>query len=678
DCNCKIVTEADTGVIPVGPPESGVTEQIMDIDGNSLPPHVVGELWIGGPGVALGYLGKPELTAERFVTWNGTRYYRSGDLAKWNASGEVLILGRNDNQIKLRGLRIELGEVENAIGATEGITRAVILVNKIRGQEHLCAYYTADREIEPAALRAALSATLPKYMVPTAYSQLESMPVTPNGKIDTKALPAPALMMEQDYEAPATEAEKAFCEIFAQALGLEKVGASDNFFDLGGTSLLVARVTAAAMSRGYSVSYGDVFSDPTPRRLAALTSGETPAPPAQAEEDYDYAKINALLAGNTIAALTGGQNRPLGNICLTGATGFLGIHVLRAFLESERGLAYCVVRGGRTSAESRLKTMLAYYFEDDYAPLFGSRIFVADGDICGTELYEKLDERPIDTYINCAANVKHFSEGTDIEDINVGGAKNAIAFCRKKGCRLIQVSTCSIAGTRVDNVPDGSLSLDETMLYFGQDISNQYLHSKFVAERAVLEAIDKGLDAKIMRVGNLMARSADGEFQINWGTNSFLGLLKAYCIVGSVPYDVLSEAVEFSAVDFAAQAVLALTQTPRQCVVFHPYNNHVVFFRDIRAALAGVGIDLRACEADEWDARYSEALTDPDKAKYLLSLFAYNAREGGQKIAPIATANAYTVAALDRLGFVWPVVTDSYLNRFMEAMAGLGYFEGSR
>jgi len=307
-------------------------------------------------------------------------------------------------------------------------------------------------------------------MIPTAYKQLETMPVTPNGKVDAAALPAPVLMAEQEYEAPESPAEQAFCEIFAQALGSEKVGATDNFFDLDGSSLLVARVTAASMSRGYAVSYGDVFAEPTPQRLAALVSGGQAPPPAKAEERYDYGAIDALLAGNTIEALHSGESRALGNICLTDATGFLGIHVLREFLHNESGAAWCVVRGGRLPAEHRLKTLLAYYFEDDCAALFGSRIFAVDGDICGDALYEKLDAYPIDTYINCAANVKHFSEGTDIEDINVGGAQKAIAFCEKKRCRLIQVSTCSIAGTRIDNVPESGLKMDETMSFSGRTI----------------------------------------------------------------------------------------------------------------------------------------------------------------------------------------------------------------
>ena len=675
DCNCKIVTEADKGIVPAGLPESGVKELIMDMDGNPLPCGVIGELWIGGAGVALGYNGAPELTAERFVDVNGERYYRSGDLAKWNANGEVVILGRNDSQIKLRGLRIELGEIENAIASYEGIKRVVVRVCKIRNQEHLCAYYTADAEIKAADLRAALSARLPKYMIPTAYRQMEAMPVTPNGKADVKALPEAELIAVNDYEPPKTETETVLCKIFSEALGLEKVGANDNFFDLGGTSLLVARVTVGAKNKNYDFTYADVFQCPTPRELAALLSGETTKAAAETGPMYDYAKINALLTGNSIKSWTKSQRKEIGNICLTGAVGFLGIHILREFIEKQKGAAYCVVRGGSISAQNRLKTLLAYYFEDSYEQLFGSRIFVIDGDILSNNLFAELDKYLIDTYINCAAIVKHFSEGTEIEDVNVTGVENAIKFCRKKGCRLIQVSTCSIAGYRVDGSPEKNVEIDERLLYFGQDLSNKYIHSKFIAERKVFEAVVDGLDAKIMRVGNLMARSVDGEFQANFNTNNFLGLLRAYHIIGKVPFDSLSDPIEFSPVDSTARALLMLCETPQQCTVFHPYNNNTVFFRDVINSLAESGIGIQPCEAHEWQAAYSETLKDKEKAKYLLSLFAYEARESHRIIEPISASNTYTVQALDRLGFIWPIVSHEYLSRFVEALKGLGFYE---
>lgn len=669
-CNGKVLTDAR---ITVGAPLAGVYEQVMDIEGNPLPAGVTGELWIGGNGVARGYFGNPAMTAERFVERDGMRYYKSGDLARWTENGEIAILGRNDGQIKLRGLRIELGEIESAIGTREDITSCVVLVKKLHGQEHLCAYYTAKRELPAEELREALLGTLTKYMVPTAYLQLPVMPMTPNGKIDRKALPEAKLMRREEYESPQTEAERAYCEIFEGILQLDRVGATDSFFDLGGTSLLVTQVTIDAAGRGLAVSYGDVFANPTPRELAALRQQ---APQDTGEEEisgYDYGKINALLSENTIDALREGQMRDLGNVCITGATGFLGIHVLREFLRSEKGTAYCVVRGGKLPAETRLKGMLVYYFSDSFDSLFGSRIVTVDGDITDKSLYGKLEALPVDTYINCAANVKHFSAGTDIEDVNVGGAANGIAFCRKKGCRFVQVSTASVAGMSVDGRPDEHSKMDETMLYFGQDLSNKYTHSKFLAERLTLEAAAEGLDVKIMRVGNLMARAEDGEFQANFKTNNFLGRLKAYHIIGNIPYADMGMDAEFAPIDVTAAAILQLAKTPEKCRVFHPYNNHTVFMGDVIETLGKSGVEIRPCEAEEYERAYREAMLDREKARHLNSLIAY--QEYGKRVMPLKTENSYTSQALLRLGFQWPITTQEYLVNFFTMMIGLGFFD---
>ena len=185
--NMKDLTHAKN--ISVGRPLFNVTEFIVDSDGNELPPGIVGELYIGGAGVGKGYNNLPEKTAERFIDFNGMRVYKSGDYARWTSEGDVEILGRLDNQIKLRGLRIELGEVESALSKIDGIKTYVVKITKIKGIEHLCAYFTADKILDAENLKKILGATLPNYMVPTAYLQLKKMPMTLNGKIDAKSLP---------------------------------------------------------------------------------------------------------------------------------------------------------------------------------------------------------------------------------------------------------------------------------------------------------------------------------------------------------------------------------------------------------------------------------------------------------------------------------------------------------
>ena len=193
-----------------------------------------------------------------------------------------------------------------------------------------------------------------------------------------------------------------------------------------------------------------MFSHTTPRALAEMFGAESAPSASTALEDlskYDYSAIGQVLSGNTFEAFLDWETQPLGNILLTGATGFLGIHVLREFLESESGKAYCLMRKGRySSVEKRLKSLLFYYFENTYEELLGDRLFVVEGDVTDAKVFDRLAQDGLDvqTVINCAANVKHFSADTDIEDVNVGGVLHAIDFCEKTGSRLIHVSTTSV------------------------------------------------------------------------------------------------------------------------------------------------------------------------------------------------------------------------------------------
>jgi len=674
--SCNAAELTDQPAVTIGGPLLNVTEAIVDADGNALPAGVNGELYVGGAGVARGYLKRDDLTAASFVMWKGARYYRTGDLARWTPDGQVAVRGRLDDQIKLRGLRIEPGEIEKTILADSRIRQAAVKVREIAGTEHLCAWYTASAPIPPEDLKIRLAASLTAYMVPTAYCQLDALPVTPNGKIDGKALPTPEALRLTGGVAPATAEEAALCRIFADILEMDEVGATDSFFELGGTSLLATGVLVAAGEQNLPVSYGDIFTHPTPRALAALITGVTPEAGPADVADYDYSAFDTLLAANSLDAFSAGDSRPVGNLLLTGATGFLGIHLLHAFLKAHTGRVYCLLRGQEgLTAEERLQGQLFYYFEDSCSELFGSRIQVVEGDVTAKAWQADLADAPIDTIINCAALVKHFASGTEIEDVNVGGVASLIDFCRGRDIRLIQISTGSVAGDRINGVPDPSITLDEQKFYYGQDVSNQYVHSKFMAERLVLEAVAQGLDAKIMRVGNLAARETDGEFQINFTTNGFAGRLRAYRVIGAFPYRAMDDMVEMAPIDSTADAILRLVETPRACCIFHPYNNHFVPLGDIILQMRAMGMDIALAEDAAFDAAIREAQDDPARMKTLTTLVAYANMDPDKEVEAIPVDNEYTTQVLYRLGFQWPMTSRAYMERFLSALAGFGYFD---
>ena len=673
-------------LVTVGKPQLNVKEFIVDADGNELPAGVVGELYIGGRGVARGYNNLDEMTRERFVEYHGVRIYKSGDYAKWLPDGNIVILGRTDHQIKLRGLRIELGEIENVMLKVEGIKKVVILIRKLNDKEHLCAYYTADREIAPDALKAEISKSLTQYMVPTAYLQLKEMPMTPNGKTDVKALPEPQLAVTSAYEEPANDTERTFCDIFAGILQMDRVGATDNFFELGGTSLVVTRVIIEADKAGMHVAYGDVFANPTPRQLATLITGETAnggsVTEADPVADYDYTAIDNLLQRNTLNAFRAGNRLPLGNVLLTGATGYLGIHILRELIDSDADNIYCLVRGKTLEkAESRLRTLLFYYFANSFKELFGTRLHVILGDVTEDLCTVVGDAVSINTVFNCAAIVKHFSEGTEIEDVNIGGAQRCVDFCVKHGATLVHVSTASTRGLWVgDSVEALSDKLPtvftEQRLYMGQYLGNKYIYSKFMAERLILDAVAKhGLTAKIMRVGNLAARSTDGEFQANFSTNSFMGRIRIYNMLGCCPYEMCNTGVEFSPINEVSRAIVLLATTPKECTVFHPYNIHAQFLGDVLSGLTSVGQSIRFVEQEDFHKAMDEAGQDPQKAKQMAALLAYKDVAHGQKTSDVKRDNNYTTQVLYRLDFRWSPTSWDYVERMLTAIGGFGFFE---
>ncbi len=269
---------------PIGRPIANTHIYILDGQGEPVPAGVVGELYIGGAGVARGYLNRPELTAERFLedpfaSEPGARMYRTGDLGRWLPDGNIEFLGRNDFQVKIRGFRIELGEIEARLLEHSGIKEAVVLAREDSpGEKRLVAYYTAadtnragGEALGAEQLRMHLSGLLPEYMVPAAYVRLESMPLTPNGKLDRRGLPAPeqSAYSVSSYEAPQGETEVMLAEIWAELLKLDRVSRHDNFFSLGGHSLLAVTLIERMRRSGFEVDVRAVFAAPTVAGLAA-------------------------------------------------------------------------------------------------------------------------------------------------------------------------------------------------------------------------------------------------------------------------------------------------------------------------------------------------------------------------------------------------------------------------
>ncbi|WP_045761383.1 condensation domain-containing protein, partial [Xanthomonas albilineans] len=288
---------ASNGRVPIGQPIAHLRLYVLDAHGQHAPIGVAGHLHIAGPQLARGYLGRADLTAERFVPdpfaeQPGQRMYRSGDITCWRPDGTLDYLGRNDDQVKLRGFRIELGEIAAALRACAGVQDAAVVLREDNpGEPRLVAYLVGDVDgiaLSPEAMRTQLDVRLPDYMLPTAYVQLETLPLTANGKLDRKALPAPdaAAYAARAYEAPQGAIEQTIAAIWGDLLGLETIGRHDNFFALGGHSLLAVTLTERMRQQGLRADLRTLFATPTLAALAAASDAvSVNVPPNQIASD---------------------------------------------------------------------------------------------------------------------------------------------------------------------------------------------------------------------------------------------------------------------------------------------------------------------------------------------------------------------------------------------------------
>ena len=665
--------------ITIGRPIANTQVYILDANRKPLPIGVAGELCISGDGVGKGYLNRPELTAERFIPnpfVPGTTMYCTGDLARWRADGEIEYLGRIDTQVKIRGLRIELGEIESVMSQFDGIRLAVVTDKKDEtGRQYLVGYYTAEFEIDEKELRHHLGAKLPKYMVPNYFVHLDEMPMTASGKTDRKNLPMPEFAaIEREYVAPETEQEQILCTVLKNLFQMVQIGVTDDFFELGGDSLRAIEYVAKAHNEGITFALQNVFDYPTVQQLCAFMDSNARVKVTYSKEDF--AKYQTLLEKNVIDQSFAPVKKSLGNVFLTGATGFLGSHIIDQFMKEETGKIYCLARGGK----DRLASSLEYYFGDLYADEMGNRIIAVDGDITKIGLANNLP-KDIQTVIHTAATVKHYGSYDYFHSVNVQGTKNVIAYAQSVGANLIHVSTLSVSGNSLVDAFDmyraeETMEFDETSLYIGQPLDNVYIHSKFEAELAVLDAARNGLGIKIVRVGNLTNRLSDLKFQPNYQSNAFLTRVKAAMELGYLPDYLLTLYAEFSPIDQTAEGIIKIAQYADKHTIFHLNNHRNLYFDRLVEILGALGIRMEVIGGTAFNGILQQLAKKAD-TEYIYEAFQNDMDESGKLVydSNIHILNDFTVWFLRKCGFEWAEIDFEYVKGYVDYFRGLGYFE---
>ena len=681
----------DEDFITIGNPLPNYKIYVFDKYGNSLPPRIMGEIVICGIGVARGYVGREDLNKERFFKYNDLLAYKSGDLGKWNYRGTIDFIGRMDNQVKFHGLRIELDEISNVINSYPNIKQSITIVKQDEaGDEYLASYFIASEKINIDDLNVHIKKSLTEYMIPTSIMQLDSFPMNVNGKVDKAQLPEPGKEeVKREVKAASGELENQILDMFKSALNKDNIGVDDDFFKCGGTSLTVSKIAMKAMTSKLPITYSDVFDYPTVESLTKLVSerlGKKEDMPSDKIGDFlvkndtsvDKPDVQKALSNNIIANVDKVTTTQFGDVVLTGATGFLGIHVLKYLVENTDKKIYCFLRKGKMSSlVAKMKHYLMYYFDDSFDDLFGKRIFLISGDITDTETIEHLSDYEFDTIFNCAACVKHFGNDDTLYKVNVKGVENLVNFCVKNNKRLVHVSTASVAGATYEGSDLADKKITENVLNLGQDISNKYVNTKFNAEEIILTNITKNnLKAKIVRVGNLMSRYSDGEFQINSIENAFMRQLKAYYSMKVFPISQMDEICEFSPVDCVAESIVKLANTNDEFTVFLSCNEHFVQMGDVIYAMNKIGAGIRVVSDKEFDDVLNSFMKDETKNDLVSILISYNL-DSNKKIVFIGYDSAFTTKILYRVSFRWPIVTEDYIEKSLLALMRLGYFDGS-
>lgn len=681
--------DGEVASVPIGRPLPNVKVYVLDRQAQPVPPGVPGEIWVGGAGVARGYLKRAQLDEERFVAnpfadQADGKLYRTGDLARFTPDGRLEYLGRLDQQVKVRGFRIELGEVEAVVGQHPWVRDVVVVAREdAAGDRRLIAYVVPDedqRELVVNALRGFLKTKLPEYMMPSAFVLLEALPRTPSGKVDRKALPPPGqsrVGLDEAYVAPRTPIEEKLAGIFAQVLGVERVGATDDFFALGGHSLLVIGLFAAVRDAfDVELPLRILYDVPTVAGLASAVETIRLTGPGGIE---DLQGATAEGEAHLDPDIRPGEAAPArrmwtpAKVFLTGATGFLGSFLLHELLEQTGAEVHCLVRASdETAAMERVHRKLESY--EIWREKHRSRIVPIVGDLSrpllglSREQFDALASE-MDSVYHCGATVNFVFPYIALKAANVLGTQEAIRLASQTRLKPLHHISLTDVGIQLDSQGRRIVIGKEATVFPKQTFMSGYSTSKWVAERLVFIAQARGLPVVVYRPGFIEGHAETGISN----TTSQLSLMLKGCIQMGTVAD-LDTMVDIATVDYVSRAVIYLSQQPQSLgKIFHMVNPHPAHLRQVMDWVRELGYSLQTIPYPEWRDQLLNEVT-PDNALY--PLIPYVADEEVVR-TPLATPTDVesTVDALRSTTITCAPVDAQAIRRCVDFLVRIGFME---
>ena len=662
--------------ISIGQPIANTTCYVLDDNLSLLPPYTPGILYIGGDGVSKGYFHLPYLTPYK----KKELIYNTGDLAYYDENGDIYHLGRNDFQVKVRGYRIELGEVENKILSYSGIKEACVVANS----NFLICYYTVSgsAKIKEGDIISYLFERLPDYMIPSEFIKLDNMPLTPNGKLDRKALPKSQKSIDIE-ELPSTNTEKLLASIISSVIKKDVKNINEPFISMGLDSLGIIQVQTELLSNNINLTTHYFYKYSTIKKLAHKIDVKTNNYNEQNSQIPMQFRHNPDEVINNLSSIDVNENI-LGNILLTGSNGFIGIHILYELLHATTNKIYCLVRGKNDEERiNKLSSAFLYYFKEDIAPFINNRIIIVGGDISYTNL--NMSENNLEmlkgntnTIINTAAIVKHYGDIADFVKNNIEGTRNVVEFAYKHNIRLIHLSSISVSGNYLVKQDNRNVEFSENDLYIGQHYEdNNYVYSKMEAEKLILQYMSKGLTAKILRIGIVSGRFSDGFFQKRIDENAFYGRIKSIIKMHAISDAMTMQDVEFTPVDLCAKSIVTLAKNSvGDNRVFNIYNHNLITINRVIEALGKIGINVDVLSSGDFnDYILNLSKTQKEAIKGIINDFNYDENNllTIDYNFTVKVQSNYTKKYLHMLNFDWPVLDDCYLLKVLMHMKEVGF-----
>ena len=646
----------------LGGPIANSQVLILDEDFQPVAEQTVGELYIVGPGVCLGYLNNPQQTAERYLDVslpNGERLraYRTGDMAKWTRDG-IELCGRRDNQVKIRGFRVEPEEIERCLRDSQLYRQVAVVIDS---QRRILAFLAQPQEDQPGTAREALKAHavqfLPDYMQPGAWTELESMPFASNGKVDRKALLSmPVTVLENSARLLPTSAdEELLLEIWAELLELpaSDISTDESFFNLGGHSILLSRMLLRLREEfGRSISINRFIELPTIAKLATLVRG------SGTEEVLSAQAMADAFRELDVQPLPVSRMGDVHKVIVTGANSFVGVHIVEALLAWGASEVACLVRdgGGQSAAERFAQALRENRLE--HLDLHRVRVYAADitRPLLGlaTEVYERLD-RDFGALVHNAANVNHVLDYESLARDNVEPIFECLRLCEGRSKKIFNfVSTLSASSTISDDGRVLELPAAQTPPIY---IKNGYNLSKWVGERVLERARERGVRVNLYRPGNISFNSLTGVCQPH--KNRLMLMLKGSIQLGQVPEFSLN--FDLMPVDFLARFIaFHASRYQPEHAVFNLHNPEPLSWDAYVESFREAGREFSMVSVADWQQQLGRV--DSDNALFgVLGFYLNGFEEDIGDISMIGHANAQ--AGVRQMGAHYPQKSPALLRR---------------